>query len=331
MKNISKSFVLLGLLAFLAGCSGRAAIEKPSFMGYKTKVSFDEFSTKTAALYASNPILNLKEGDKLPSFKQEGNNAMHIEESLSRKGDGKEITFSELTSDMSTVISAQYDSGAKAYSYSGTQRSSNNISYYNKERAVEAVETKVSDFNIETDDENVVIYNDNSQLMTKTEATKDEINENVANVAIASLFVDSRLPNVAKWDTFDDEIKARYTFYVDKTVITVSYQYSVNYEVLNEETQLVSEKTAIYVNRLMQLNITETEVKYVDYIRYLHYTENYSYHDSFITIDIEDYSEIKATESIIVLKDDVIVDNSDPSNYEEGHDSLAGLYFVTLA
>ena len=331
MKKAFKPFVLLSLVGMLAACSGRAAIQKPSFYGYKNKVDFTEFSTKIDTLYALNPIFNNKNESSIPSFKQDGNTSIHIEQSLSRKGDGKEITFNSLTSDVTSTIHNEYDSANKVFSYSGSQRSSNNATYYNEERVVEAVDSKVSEFKLAQSNEGVMIYNDNSLLSSLIEdESKGEVHNVTSTVAIASLFMDTRFPTKVRWEALDDEIKARYVFYSDKTVVTASYQYSVNYEIKNEETELVSEKIASYTSRLLQINISDTEIKYVDYIRNIFYSETYTYAGTYNIIDIDDYSEIKATESTIKFDDSVVVEQPDASKYAKGNELITNLYFTSL-
>ena len=332
MRRTFKPAILLSLVALLAGCNGRAAVQKPSFYGYKNKVEFAEFSSKLDELYAGSPIFNYKEEDEVPSFKQVGTTSIHIEQSLSRKGDGKDMEFNGLTSDVSNSVHGEYDSVSKVFSYSGTQKSVSNSTYYNKERVVEAVSLKESEFLLAENDEEVVIYNENTLLATAIEGSTKGMLHGVASIiAIASLFIDTRFPTVSRWESLDDEIKARYTFYSDKTVMTASYQYSVNYQIKNDDTGLVSEKIATYTSRLLQISISETEIKYTDYIRNISYSESYTYAGTYNIIDIDDYSEIKATESTITFDDKVNVELPNITNYKKGNEVLSSLFFTSLS
>ena len=334
MRRITRSLLLLSCVAFLTACDSRAVIQKPNFIGYKNKVSFTTFVEKLNSLSEANPIMNASSAKHIPSFEHSGTSSNEIEEIIGHKGDGKEIEFSHLNSHTTIAAEGSYDAKKNIYKYSGSQKKSNNAKYYNKERVIEAVEQYSSDFTIQNDldvkgNERAYIFNEKALRKSEIPFAQDEINQASSQIAAYSLFIDTRFPNEARWNALDDEVKSRYTFYSDDNTLTAVYQYSTNYEI-KDDSELVNEKDAVYGNRIMQLTITKTDVKYTDYIRYVSYREVYSYFDSYITIDTYDYSEVKATTSSLKINDEVSLEKVDSSKYRKGDEVISNLIFTAL-
>ena len=334
-KKLVKVSLLLSVVALASACSAQTIVSKPSFLSYKNSVQFEEFNDKFKELSELCPITNLSPDVEDKSFSLATSTQKHIEESVKRVGDVKEMVFSHITSYNTIAVYGAYDAEQTLFEYNGEQFISSNQQYYNKEKVTGNIETKLSKFVLEKEirmdaDPAILIANKDKKLVSETPYSGDDFVTLSKTIAYYSLFVDSRFPTESRWSAVDDSLKGYYTFYVDNNTLTVVYDQSEGVKHYDDAEDRIIDKQSINRYRVMQFYFSETEIRYTDYLKYNYKIETYSYLDDSIITDTRTASEVKATKSIIKLDDSVNVEKPATALYRKGNETLENLYFVSL-